>query len=76
MVKTETGYWPVLLLDEFLAELDTLRRKHLLDYLQECKQAFLTTTDLRFFDDEFIHNNTIWMVENGQVKLTGRSGQG
>ncbi len=75
-LKQKTGYWPVLLLDEFLAELDKVRRKRLLEFLEGSEQALLTTADLRFFDDEFLHNSTVWVVKAGQVNVQDGSHQG
>jgi len=59
--------WPVLLLDEVLAELDLPRRLDLLAYLDEIEQAILTTTDLRLFKPDFVEKAEIWQVEAGRV---------
>ncbi len=67
-LKERTGQWPVLLLDEILAELDVERRQDLLETLAECEQAVLTTTDLGLFGDEFLTNTTIWKVKDGRVE--------
>ncbi len=66
-MKVRTGQWPVLLLDEVLAELDTQRRLDLLTYLEKIEQAVLTTTDLKLFSPEFIEKSEIWQVEAGKV---------
>jgi DNA replication and repair protein RecF len=68
-LKERTGQWPVLLLDEILAELDVERRQDLLETLAECEQAVLTTTDLGLFADDFLANTTIWKVKDGRVAL-------
>jgi DNA replication and repair protein RecF len=68
-LKEKTGHWPVLLLDETLAELDLQRRADLLDYLAGCEQALLTTTDLHLFNDDFITQCQICRVESGIVTL-------
>lgn len=62
-----TNEWPVLLLDETLAELDPQRRTELMDVLQESEQSILTTTDLSQFTPEFIQDGTIWQVRAGSV---------
>jgi DNA replication and repair protein RecF len=62
-----TGHWPVLLLDEILAELDMQRRGDLLSKLRDCEQALLTTTDLHMFSPDFVKTNTVWQVTGGQV---------
>jgi DNA replication and repair protein RecF len=63
----KTGHWPVLLLDEMMAELDLQRRADLLTTLKECEQILLTTTDLNLFSHEFVQANTVWQVAGGQV---------
>jgi len=69
-IKDKTGHWPVLLLDEVLAELDPQRREDLLTRLAESEQALLTTTDLDLFTPEFIENARLWHVSAGQVNLS------
>lgn len=66
-MKEKTGEWPVLLLDETMAELDVKRRTDLLAYLSDCEQALLTTTDLNLFASEFVEKCTVWKVEDGRV---------
>ncbi len=66
-MKDKTGQWPVLLLDETLAELDVQRRKDLLDTLGECDQGLLTTTDLNLFTADFVQKCTVWQVSSGCV---------
>ncbi len=67
-IKKHTGEWPVLLLDEILAELDTRRRADLQGFLSEAEQTLLTTTDLSQFEPDFIEQGTIWQVEQGMVQ--------
>ena len=64
-LKEKNGDWPVLLLDEVLAELDDTRRQDLLDRLAKTEQSLLTTTDLDLFSDEFKKSATQWQVNNG-----------
>jgi DNA replication and repair protein RecF len=68
-MKSKTGQWPVLLLDEVLAELDTQRRLDLLAYLDHIEQALLTTTDLKLFSPGFVEKSQIWDVNAGNVKV-------
>jgi DNA replication and repair protein RecF len=67
-MKARTDQWPVLLLDEVLAELDGQRRRELLGYLDKIEQAVLTTTDLKLFTPDFVEKAEIWQVESGTVK--------
>jgi DNA replication and repair protein RecF len=66
-MQAKTGEWPVLLLDEVLAELDIQRRTDLLDRLSQCEQALLTTTDLDLFSTDFIQKAVLWNVQGGRV---------
>lgn len=68
-IKERTGHWPILLLDEVLAELDTGRRADLLTRLAESEQTLLTTTDLSLFTPDFIRQATIWQVRGGLVQV-------
>lgn len=72
-IKKHTGEWPVLLLDEILAELDTQRRVDLQGFLSESEQTLLTTTDLSLFEPGFIEQGTIWQVEQGMVQDQAKS---
>ncbi len=66
-LKEKNGHWPVLLLDEVLAELDDPRRQDLLDRLAKTEQSLLTTTDLNLFSDEFRKTAGRWEIRNGQL---------
>jgi len=68
-IKNRTGEWPVLLLDEILAELDAQRRSDLQTYLNEYEQAMLATTDLHLFAPAFVNRGTVWQVEQGFVRV-------
>jgi DNA replication and repair protein RecF len=67
-MKERTGEWPVLLLDEVLAELDPVRRADLLSRLLETEQALMTTTDLDLFTDEFVRSVPIWRIQAGHIR--------
>ncbi len=66
-MKQKTGQWPVLLLDEVLAELDLQRRSDLLNRLAESEQILLTTTDLDLFSPEFVDNSRLWRIQAGRL---------
>jgi DNA replication and repair protein RecF len=63
-----TGEWPVILLDEVMAELDLQRRADLLNYIGETEQVVVTTTDLSVFTPEFVEKAEVWRVEGGKVE--------
>ncbi len=65
----KTGEYPVLLLDETMAELDLGHRDALLDALEECEQAILTTTDASMFKAEFLSKCALMQVHEGRIQL-------
>ncbi len=67
-MQARTGEWPLLLLDEVLAELDINRRHELLARLGAAEQCLLTTTDLTLFPPEFREQATVWRVEGGRIE--------
>jgi DNA replication and repair protein RecF len=69
-MKAKSGHWPILLLDEVLAELDTERRFDLLTRLDQSEQVLLSTTDMDLFDPEYVRKATIWRVAGGRVERT------
>jgi DNA replication and repair protein RecF len=67
-LKQKTMQWPVLLLDEMLAELDPNRRAFLLNYLADAEQAIMTTTDMNLFPEGFADTCDRWHISSGSVK--------
>lgn len=67
-LKERSGEWPVILLDEVMAELDVQRRADLLKYVGESEQVLFTTTDLNLFTTGFVEKAEVWKVENGRVE--------
>jgi len=66
-MKHKTGYWPVLLLDEVLAELDEERRGDLVSRVSQSKQSLLTTTDIQLFDPDTIAAWQRWRIHQGTL---------
>jgi DNA replication and repair protein RecF len=66
-MKTRIGEWPILLLDEVVAELDSKRRAYLLDRIDGATQTLLTTTELDIFPPPFLERAAIWQVNGGQI---------
>lgn len=50
-IKSETGEYPVLLLDDVISELDASRREHLIAFIQDRVQTFITATEEKYFPD-------------------------
>ena len=66
-MRQRSGEWPVLLLDEVLAELDVDRRQALLSRVDAADQAILTSADLQMFSGEFRSRATTWRIANGTI---------
>src|SRR4030066_497965 len=64
----KSGHWPILLLDEVLAELDTERRFDLLARLDQSEQVLLSTTDLDLFTPDYVKNAVVWRIAGGRVE--------
>jgi DNA replication and repair protein RecF len=67
-MKEKTNQWPVLLLDEVLAELDPDRRVDLLSHLSGSEQVMMTTTDLDQFSQNYVSHARLWRVQSGRVE--------
>lgn len=61
--KKISGYYPILLLDEVLAELDNQKRQLLIDYLLKSQfQSFLTSVNLERIN---LSRSSVYLIENG-----------
>lgn len=68
LMQQRSGEAPVLLLDDLLSELDTHRRQHVLQTIQQPEQqTLLTATDLSDFAAGFLDQITRMRVHSGQV---------
>lgn len=66
-MRDHIGEWPVLLLDEVVAELDSKRRAFLLDRLDGAAQTLVTTTELDIFTRSFLERARVYEVVAGQI---------
>ena len=66
-LKQRTGEWPILLLDEVLAELDVDRREDILSHISSATQSILTAADLSMFTEPFQQHATIWQIDAGTI---------
>jgi DNA replication and repair protein RecF len=64
-----TGEYPILLLDEVVAELDQSRRTYLLNRIDGVTQTLLTTTELEIFIPSFLERAKVWHVIEGQISV-------
>lgn len=65
------GEWPILLLDEVIAELDSQRRAYLLERITGTTQTLLTTAELEIFPRAFLDRASVWQVAAGQIAVGG-----
>jgi DNA replication and repair protein RecF len=71
-MRETVGEWPILLLDEVIAELDADRRAYLLERIKDVAQVLLTTTEPDIFTSEFLQTAARWEIRQGQiVNITG-----
>ncbi|GAB1420704.1 DNA replication/repair protein RecF [Anaerolineales bacterium] len=66
-MKQHKGEYPVLLLDEVVAELDSKRRSFLLDHISDKAQTLMTTTELDIFTESFLQRAQVWHIHQGQI---------
>ncbi len=66
-LRKRTKEWPILLLDEVLAELDSERREALLGSIETVEQAILTGADASMFSSAFKEEATIWQISGGTI---------
>lgn len=69
-MRHKTGEWPILLLDEVAAELDTHRRGYLLERIGGAEQVMLTTTEPYLLPESYLKNAAKWRVEGGTISVT------
>ncbi len=67
LMKEQTGEYPLLLLDDVLSELDTVRQTHLLQAIQDKVQTFLTTTSLSDVARQLIKQPTVFEIKHGTL---------
>lgn len=67
IIKNKTGYSPILLLDDVLAELDETRQNYLLKSIEEGVQTIITSVDTLLFEEEFLNDVQIYSIQNGRL---------
>lgn len=67
-MRGHIGEWPILLLDEVIAELDSHRRAYLLERLDGATQTLMTTTELEIFTRSFLERTAVLRVTDGQIE--------
>ncbi len=67
IIKEKINETPLLLLDDVLAELDSIRQNYLLDTIDKDIQMIITSVDTLAFDDEFLKNVDIIKINQGKI---------
>ena len=66
-LKSKTGTYPVLLLDDVLSELDKNRQLKLLDAINENVQTFITTPSISDIKEDLLKKAKVFNIENGNI---------
>lgn len=70
LIKEREGVYPILLLDDVMSELDEERRHFLLELIINKKvQAFITSINLNYFNNDIMKKGKIFKVEGGKVSV-------
>ena len=67
-LQRRTGEWPILLLDETLAELDETRRREVLHRVGSYPQAVLTAADVGLFPNAFLQAANVVELRAGRLQ--------
>ena len=67
LVSDATGHSPVLALDDVLSELDTRRRRLVLEAASEYEQVLVTITDFALIESDFLEAASQFHVDNGTL---------
>jgi DNA replication and repair protein RecF len=65
---SNTGDEPILLLDDMLSELDSIRRQQVLESIASYQQVVITNTDLDHFNPDFLAEATLFRVREGSIE--------
>ena len=66
--KSETGNYPILILDDLFSALDNNKIKNIVKLLNNSIQTFITTTELERIDDTLLSNAKLFNVTYGNIK--------
>jgi DNA replication and repair protein RecF len=66
-LRDKMGDSPVLLLDDVFSELDSNRRKYLLESILHFQQVIISTIELDYFSSPFLSRANLLQVSQGQI---------
>lgn len=69
-LKNKTGYYPILLLDDVLSELDKNRQSELLNTIDKNIQTFITAPNTKNIKKEVLKNGSVFHIQNGKICTT------
>ncbi len=64
----EVGDSPVLLLDDVFSELDSNRRRYLLDSIRGFQQVIISTIEMDYFNSSFLSRSNLLRVRQGHIQ--------
>ena len=67
IIKEKINETPLLLLDDVLAELDSIRQNYLLNAIESDIQMIITSVDTLAFEEEFLKNVDIITISDGKI---------
>lgn len=70
LIEDYVGEPPVLLLDDVMSDLDDSRRKHLLTWIANRGQTFITCTNLRAFPKDMLSKASKYKISSGEIVAT------
>jgi len=68
VVRQVKGYWPILLLDDIMSELDGARRRRVLELINSAAQTLITATDVDVYSVQFLSQVLRYRVREGQIE--------
>ena len=66
-LRNQVGDSPVLLLDDVFSELDSNRRRYLLESLGRFQQVIISTIEMDYFQPDFLSRANLLQVTQGQI---------
>ncbi|MBF0709623.1 MULTISPECIES: DNA replication/repair protein RecF [unclassified Gemella] len=69
-LKKETGFYPILLLDDVLSELDKTRQFKLLDAIDSNIQTFITAPSISDIKESLVKNAKVFYINQGIVEIS------
>lgn len=67
LFKEKIGEYPLLLLDDVFSELDCDKKNNLLNYIDFDIQTIITTTDLKYFNQDILGKSKLIEICNGKI---------